>query len=195
MLQALLIGNIGANAQVKVSDGQEFVTFRVAHNEAYTKQDGTKVEKSMWIDCTMSCANGRPAVLPYLVQGALVFIQGSVSTRVYSSEKDRCMKAGISIKVQKVELLGGVADAVPRRLYTKDGVMVDVSKHFWCSEKATQLLSQSGKLFNVDANGFITPEMDSQAQQVQEQQQATQAQEQQQQSETQGEKKAKSNAK
>ena len=39
MLQALLIGNIGANAQVKVSDGQEFVTFRVAHNEAYTKQD------------------------------------------------------------------------------------------------------------------------------------------------------------
>ena len=195
MLQALLIGNIGANAQVKSSDGQEFVTFRVAHNEAYTKQDGTKVEKSMWIDCTMSCANGRPAVLPYLVQGALVFIQGSVSTRVYSSEKDRCMKAGISIKVQKVELLGGVSDAVPRRLYTKDGVMVDVSKHFWCSEKATQLLSQSGKLFNVDANGFITPEMDSQVQQVQEQQQATQTQEQQQRTETQGEKKAKSNAK
>lgn len=195
MLQALLIGNIGANAQVKVSDGQEFVTFRVAHNEAYTKQDGTKVEKSMWIDCTMSCANGRPAVLPYLVQGALVFIQGSVNTRVYSSEKDRCIKAGISIKVQKVELLGGVTDAVPRRLYTKDGVMVDVSKHFWCSEKATQLLSQSGRLFNVDANGFITPEMDSQAQQVQEQQQSTQAQEQQQQSETQGEKKAKSNTK
>lgn len=157
MLQATLIGNIGANALVKVSDGREFVTFRVAHNESYNDAGGKKVERVMWIDCTMSCANGRPAVLPYLVQGTQVCVQGSISTRVYSSEKDRCMKAGLSIHVQKIELLGGASDPVPRRLYTKDGVMVDVTKHYWCTEKSTQLLSQSGKSFDVDKNGFITP--------------------------------------
>lgn len=113
MLIATLIGNLGANAEIKTADGREFVSFRVAHNDSYKGADGTRVESSMWVDCTMSCSNGRPAVLPYLTKGTAVCVVGQVSTRVYSSEKDRCMKAGLKIHVQRVELIGAAGTTAP----------------------------------------------------------------------------------
>lgn len=155
MLLATVIGNLGANAEIKSSDGREFVSFRVAHNDSYRSADGSKVESSMWVDCTMSCAGGRPAVLPYLVKGTTVCVVGQLSTRVYSSEKDRCMKAGVKIHVQKIELIGGAADIIPRRLYTKDGVMVDVNKYFHAETKETVLYDQRGTQYSVDKKGWV----------------------------------------
>lgn len=156
MLQIQLIGNIGANAEVKVSDGREFVTFRVAHKESYVDGTGNRVVKTMWVDCTMSCADGRPAVLPYLTTGTQVYVVGSVSTRVYSSEKDRCMKAGITIHVQRVELLGGAADVVPKRLYTTDGEMIPVTKYYNVQAPAGQLIDSRGRRYLVDKKGWVT---------------------------------------
>lgn len=157
MLQATLIGNIGANAEIKAADGREFITFRVAHNESYKDAQGNKVDKTMWIDCTMSCDNGRPAVFQYLTQGTLVYIAGSITTRVYSSEKDRCMKAGITIHVQRIELLGGQSDIVPRRLYTSDGEMLDVVKFYLTTAKDCVLMDSRGKRFQADKKGWVVP--------------------------------------
>lgn len=162
MLLATLIGNLGANATVQNADGREFVTFRVAHNDSYTDANGNKVEKSMWVDCTMSCTNGRPAVLPYLVSGTTVCVYGNVSTRVYSSEKDRCMKAGLTIHVQRVELIGGAPDVIPRRLYTKDGVMVQVDKFYNVPMMKEQLVDTRGNVYDVDKNGWVTLHQDPQ---------------------------------
>lgn len=157
MLQVQLIGNIGADAEVKVTDGHEFVSFRVAHNDSYTDANGNKVDKTQWIDCTMNCASGRPAVLPYLKGGTLVYVVGSLSTRVYSSAKDRCMKAGINIHVQRLELLGGQVDAVPRRLYTTDGVQVDITKHYLAGEKSATLVDTRGRQYVTDKQGWVKP--------------------------------------
>lgn len=157
MLIATLIGNLGANAEIKTADGREFVSFRVAHNDSYKGTDGTRVESSMWVDCTMSCANGRPAVLPYLTKGTAVCVVGQVSTRVYSSEKDRCMKAGLKIHVQRVELIGAAGDNCPRRLYTKDGVMVDVLKYFHADTKETTLYDQRGNAYTIAEGGWVCP--------------------------------------
>ena len=157
MLQVTLIGNLGSNAEVKVADGHEFVTFRVAHNESYTDASGQKVDRVQWIDCTMNCTNGRPAVLPYLVAGTMVCVIGTMSTRVYSSEKDRCWKAGVTIRIQKIELLGGAGDAIPRRLYDENGVQVDVKKWFHVDAKAKELRDQRGRVYLVDDNGWVTP--------------------------------------
>ena len=155
MLQTTLIGNIGADAQVKNTDGREFVSFRVAHNESYTKEDGTKVGKSQWVDCVMSCTNGRPAILPYLTAGTLVYVVGSMSVRAYPSEKDRCWKAGVTIHVTKVELLGGTADAVPRRLYDADGVMHDVTKYYHCDVEPGVLRDTRGREYEVVKGGWV----------------------------------------
>ena len=157
MLIATLIGNLGANAEIKSADGREFVTFRVAHNDSYKGADGNRVESSMWVDCTMSCANGRPAVLPYLTKGTAVCVVGQVSTRVYSSEKDRCMKAGLKIHVLRVELIGAAGDNCPRRLYTKDGAMVDVLKYFHAETEETTLYDQRGNAYSIAEGGWVVP--------------------------------------
>lgn len=157
MLIATLIGNLGANAEVKTADGREFVSFRVAHNDSYKGADGTKVESSMWVDCTMSCTNGRPAVLPYLTKGTTVCVVGQVSTRVYSSEKDRCMKAGLKIHVQKIELIGAGGDNCPRRLYTKDGEMIDVDRYYYVETKEKTLFDQRGNAYEIAKGGWVCP--------------------------------------
>lgn len=157
MLIATLIGNLGANAEIKTADGREFVSFRVAHNDSYKGADGTRVESSMWVDCTMSCSNGRPAVLPYLTKGTAVCVVGQVSTRVYSSEKDRCMKAGLKVHVQRVELIGAAGDNCPRRLFTKDGAMVDVLKYFHADTQEKTLYDQRGNAYTIAEGGWVCP--------------------------------------
>lgn len=158
MLQANLIGNIGADAEVKVYNGREFVAFRVAHNDSFKKEDGTKTDRVMWVDCTMNCSgNQRPAVLPYLKAGAQVFVSGSLDVRVYSSPKDRCMKAGITIHVQRIELIGGNPDPVPRMLINTDGLMLEVQKYYHVAAQSAQLMDTRQRLYNVDDNGWVTP--------------------------------------
>ncbi|MDT3387160.1 MAG: single-stranded DNA-binding protein, partial [Bacteroidota bacterium] len=110
MLQATLIGNLGANCQKKEQDGHKFTTFRVANNDSWTDDNGETHNETDWVDCIM---NDHPKVADYLLAGTSVFVQGTIKKRVYSSKKDRCMKAGLTIRVSRIELLGGKRDEVP----------------------------------------------------------------------------------
>ena len=154
MLIATLVGNVGADAQKKTADGRNFTTFRVAHNDDWTDQAGQRHSSTMWIDCVL---NDHPKVADYIKAGTMVAVTGTIKTRVYSSEKDRCMKAGIQISVRTIELLGGSADEVPRRLYDTAGIQHDVKKAFYSDVKGCTLMSQRGTQYNVDMNGWITP--------------------------------------
>lgn len=162
MLQQILIGNIGGNAKKQDSNGKKFTTFRVAHNERWTDQGGEVHNNTVWVDCIL---NDHPAVADFLKQGQTVAVIGDVTLRTYSSEKDRCIKAGMTIRVRHIELLGGSSDAVPSRLYDKDGVMHEVHKAYYSDVKATQLRSQRGQSFIVDENGWIMPEQQQQTEQ------------------------------
>lgn len=154
MLIATLVGNVGADAQKKTADGRNFTTFRVAHNDDWTDQAGQRHSSTIWVDCIM---NDHPKVADFIKQGTMVAVTGTIKTRIYSSEKERCMKAGIQINVRNVELLGGSSDEVPRRLYDANGVQHDVKKAFYSDVKKCTLMSQRGTHFNVDENGWITP--------------------------------------
>lgn len=132
MLQANLIGYLGSDAEVKTANGKEFLAFRVANTDRWTDQAGQQHENTIWVDCVM---NGTPAVKDYLKRGTMVFVTGSITLRVYSSPKDKCMKAGMTINVSKLELLGGKSDDIPSRLYRMDnGQMVEVSKYYGIAE-------------------------------------------------------------
>lgn len=67
------------------------------------------------------------------------------------------MKAGITIHVMKLELIGGQSDTVPRRLFTHDGVMVEVNKYYHAQTNETMLYDQRGNLFTVADGGWIAP--------------------------------------
>lgn len=156
MLQTLIVGNVGGVPQIQSANGHEFASFRVAHNESYTTEDGVKHENTMWVDVTISCDGGRPKVLEYLLPGTLVLVQGPMSTLVYSSAKDRCMKAGVTIRAAKIELLGGRVDDVPRRLFTSDGIQYDVVKYYHTSVSSAMLLDMAGRQYKTDENGWIS---------------------------------------
>lgn len=155
MFKSIVIGNLGADAQVKESNGSKFVTFRVAHTESYTDQSGQKHESTTWIDCIMS--NAESKVVPYLKKGVKVYVSGNCSLRVFSSAKYRQMMAGAQINVQSVELLGGSTDEVPRQLVDANGVIHQVGKYYYTEVKGVTLYSQSGQEFDVDAQGWVKP--------------------------------------
>ena len=152
MLQTTIVGYIGADCEFKSHDGKDFVTFRVSHNDSWTDAAGQQHTNSVWVDCIM---NGRPKVADFLKKGTQVICQGTTSLRVYSSQKDHCMKAGMTINVSRIELLGGKTDAVPSRLY--NGVEHLVVRLYLTDARSCQLMSQNGAQFDVDKKGFVLP--------------------------------------
>lgn len=164
MLQCSLIGHLGADAEAKNVNGKEFVTWRVANTDRWTDDAGQLHETTTWVDCIM---NGKPRVFDFLKKGQQVFVSGSVSLRVYSSAKDKCMKAGLTINVRQVELLGGQRDEVPAKLKREDtGEEVLVSKYFYAptlqrdgsQPESLALVSKTGERFTADRLGWVSKE-------------------------------------
>lgn len=166
MLQFTIIGNLGADAKVVTENGKQFVSFNVGHNDRWTDANGVNHESTVWVSCALNGDGGR--LLPYLTKGRMVFVQGRGSARVYSSEKARAMVAGLNIMVDRIELVGGQNDAVPRQLYTEDGVLLETAKYYNIDQQVLKnagyqpgkpfpLRSTDGRTFNVQDGGWIFP--------------------------------------
>lgn len=163
MLKASLIGNLGADAQVKTANGREFVTFRVAHSWNFAASDGTVNSGTIWVDCI---GNNLKGVVEYLKKGTQVYVEGEISLRVYSSKQDRCMKAGMTIHVQSVQLIGGKTDDVPREVINPDnGEVYGVEKSYSVVDWNTiqmdggskKMVDARGKEYVMDRFGLIKP--------------------------------------
>lgn len=164
MFKVEMIGNLGADCEVKDSNGSKFVTFRLAHTEKYKQQDGREVVDTSWIDVTYNKTDS--GLLPYLKQGVKVFVRGNAHLRVYSSKKDRCMKAGLTIAAMEIELCGGASDEVPRQLIDPNtGALVDITKWYWCTadtksmkkDEVRELIDKNGTIYEMGKTGFVRP--------------------------------------
>lgn len=163
MLQGIVIGYLGGDAEIKTSDGREFTTFRVAHTDRWKDTNGQTKETTQWVDCVM---DGKPAVSEFLKRGTLVYVQGHLKSRIYSSAKDHCIKAGVTITARTIELLGGKTDPIPSQVVDTNGVLHNVTKWFHCRDfvranfqpEFVQVMHpRAGELYNVDRKGFIFP--------------------------------------
>ena len=105
MFRVEVIGNLGADAQVKGENGKEFVSFNVAHTDRWTDNTGTTHETTQWVSCIINDAKSK--VVQYLTKGKQVFVRGEARLRVYSSEQARATVAGITVVVREIELVGG----------------------------------------------------------------------------------------
>lgn len=164
MLKVELIGNLGADVEVKESNGSQFAAFRVADTSRYKTQSGEDKEVTNWIDCSYN--NVESKVLPYLKAGVKVFVRGNASLRVYSSKKDRCMKAGLQVSVQEIELCGGNNDTVPRQIIDpENGAIFDTAKYYWCNaptkgmkkDDLKLLVDARGNQYAMNHQGFVAP--------------------------------------
>lgn len=152
-----VIGNLGADAVVKNENGKQFVSFNVADSQRWTDANGEVHESTIWVGCALSGDGGN--LLQYLKKGTMVFVEGRMKTRIYSSEKARAMVAGIDLSVRHVELLGGRPDEIPSRLFTTNGQMIEVSKHYWTQDASVYnqtLYDKSANPFTIDANGWVS---------------------------------------
>ena len=106
MIKLEIIGNLGADAQLLVYNGNKFVSFRIANTDAWTDKATGEIKKStQWISCTLNGDGGN--LLPYLKKGTKIFVRGNAQIVVYSSPKTHQMEAGVNLFVREIELCGG----------------------------------------------------------------------------------------
>lgn len=109
MMRLELIGNLGADAEIKDFNGRKFVSFRVAHTEKWVNGQTQQVnEQTTWVSCAMNGDGGK--LLPYLKKGIKVFVRGSVSFGTYSSPKTHQMECSVNMSVWEVELCSSSKD-------------------------------------------------------------------------------------
>lgn len=164
MLKGELIGNLGADVEVKQADGAKFVTMRVAHTDKIKKEDGSEVSKTQWVDVTWNKTDS--PLLPFLKAGVKVFVRGYIDARVYSSKKDRMMKAGLKLAATEIELCGGSSDIVPKELIDPmTNQIFSVSKWYWIDRDNKQmkkddlllLVDRQGREYGMNKAGFVLP--------------------------------------
>ena len=163
MIYLEVIGHLGGDAQVKSENGRQYVQFSVSDNQKWTGADGQAHESVSWVSCFLEGDGGK--LLQFLKKGRQVFVAGRGAARVYSSEKQRKMVAGLTINVQRVELVGAPADNLPRYLCVGDR-LAKVSKMGYLSQQEcetvgmqfgqpTTLPDEDGLLWDIDAYGRV----------------------------------------
>lgn len=156
MFTASIIGNLGADAELKTINGKVYLTFRVAHSEKFTKQDGTQIEETTWISCITSQFT---SLHQYLKRGQKVFVSGECKASIVWRPKTRENVVGLSINVRSIELCGGAKqDEIPSMLYDEDGVQRTVTKLYWVDvskDKITNLWDSSSAQYVVTEQGFV----------------------------------------
>lgn len=164
MIKIEVIGNIGADAEIKDNQGSKFVTFRVANTDRWRDSNGVEHSQTDWVDCVMN--NAESKLVPYLKQGVKVFVRGNARLRVYSSKKERMMKAGLSINVLEIELCGGSSDEVPRQLIIPEtGAIIPVEKWYHVEMNTAKfkkddvgiLVDQRGTQYMFNKAGWVIP--------------------------------------
>lgn len=171
MFKCEVIGNLGADAQIKGENGRQFISFNVAHTDRWTDDAGQTHEQTQWVSCIINDVDSK--VRQYLVKGKTVYVRGDARLRVFSSEKERRMVAGITVNVREIELVGGQVRDIPRRLNDKEGVLYEVYEAYYIDpsikKKPKELLDTQMNQYTVDKNGFVSkvqqaPAADAQSQ-------------------------------
>lgn len=164
MFKGELIGNLGADAEIRSGEGYKFVSMRVANSEKWKDAEGKEHNDTDWVDVVYS--NTDSALIPFLKAGVKIFVRGFIRKRVFSSPKDRMMKAGITINATEIELCGGSTDEVPRQLINPEtGQLYKVVKFYqsdldtskWKKDDTAILVDKKGAQFVVVKGGWCAP--------------------------------------
>lgn len=96
-------GRLVDNAQLRTTNsGKQVTGFSVALNENYKDKNGSKMQKTTYVDCSYW---NRPNITPHLTKGLLVEVTGFPSARVYTTKSGES-RAVIDFRVDRLDFLG-----------------------------------------------------------------------------------------
>ena len=107
MLVSEIIGNLGADAEIKNFSGKNYVSFNVAHSEYGKDQNGNRTEQTVWVSVLWYGDGG--GLLQYLKKGTKVFVRGRQRVKLYS-DKNNNTQVAININANEVVLCGARTD-------------------------------------------------------------------------------------
>ena len=110
MIKMQVIGNIGADATLRETNGRKYVTFNVAVSAKYKNQDGSETERTTWISCSR---DGSQNVDRFLTKGKQVYIEGTPSVSMYTDSQGR-PQCNLRLNVHMIQLLGGKDEQQPQ---------------------------------------------------------------------------------
>lgn len=107
--KVILLGNVGAEPEVRALDGGKKVArIRVATTERYTDQQGNKQEQTEWHSVTLW--GGLADVADkYVHKDSQVYIEGKIRTREYEAKGEK--RYATEIMANDMKLLGRPKDA------------------------------------------------------------------------------------
>lgn len=103
MLKLQAIGHLGKDAIVNQVNGKTVINFNVAHSEKYKDNQGTVINKTVWVACAYW--SDKTAVAQYLLKGTLVYVEGTPDVKTYRDANGE-NKSNITLRVGSIQLLG-----------------------------------------------------------------------------------------
>ena len=104
-----LIGNLGADPEVRYLDGGSVVTsFNVATNERYTNRSGEVVDQTEWFRVELWNELAKVGE-KYLKKGNPVYIEGRLRTETYTDREGK-ERFALKVRANTMQLLGSPGD-------------------------------------------------------------------------------------
>ena len=110
MIKMTVIGNIGADAVQRETNGRKYTTFNVAVSTKYKNQDGTETERTTWISCAR---DGQSPIDQWLKKGRQVYVEGTPSVSMFTDNQGH-PNCNLKLAVHRIELLGGKDENQPQ---------------------------------------------------------------------------------
>ena len=122
--KVFILGNLGADPEMSHSQaGQAVTRFRVATNETWTAQDGSRMTRTEWHRVVVF---GKLAETchQYLRKGRIVFVEGKIRTRRWEDREGQ-VRFVTEIVAQNVQFVGGPQmreEGIPPEVETPEAV-------------------------------------------------------------------------
>ena len=112
--RVILAGNVTRDPEVTTfNSGGAVAKFGLAVNQSYTKKDGEKVDKAMFIDVEVwNVGNGKQAEVAaqYLTKGKSVLIEGELDLQTWEDKNGGGKRSKHSVKCSRFVFLGKKGD-------------------------------------------------------------------------------------
>ena len=118
MIKLQIIGNLGKDCIVKEVNGQNVINFSVVHSERYKDKQGNQKERATWVECAYW--TDKTGVVPYLTKGKTIYAEGYPEAEAYMN-KDNQAAATLRMRVQTIQLVGGVGGETPQNQPSSGG--------------------------------------------------------------------------